>query len=57
MKKVILLAIVLITANFSAQTYTGTVPDARFNTNTFLDASENGVNFNNNTNKGLNFHR
>lgn len=55
MKKIILLAIVTITANLSAQMYTGTVPDPRFNTNTFMDASEMGVNFNNNTNKGLNF--
>lgn len=55
MKKIILSALVFITANFSAQMYTGTVPDPRFNTNTFLDASENGVNFDNNTNKGLNF--
>lgn len=55
MKKIILLATVLVTITLNAQMYTGTVPDPRFNTNTFLDASENGVNFNNNTNKGLNF--
>jgi len=55
MKKIFLLAFTYLAANFSAQFTTGTATDPRFNTNTFLDASENTVNFDNNTNKGLNF--